>query len=171
MPTGTIVLSPNPISAADIIVSLQLAGCRCTNSAGLYQTMPHPQGVVAQCHGCNTATIVTPGIASQNLPRSVSITSAGTQTLPSAHGGKAIPVVPSHTAIAAAKAEAARLKAEPRPIDYKDHILVGVREDDGSTKVVSHWPYLPKQVEIDEAIRGAQFKYTNFALCSPVNVW
>lgn len=167
MPTGTIVLNPNPISAADIVASLQAAGCRCTNSLGCYQTYPTAQGLAAQCQSCSTATIVTPGISGGgNLPN---FQASGTGVIPSAHGGKPIPVVPSHSAIAAAKANATAQEA--RALTYKDHILVGVREDDGSTKVVCHWAHLPTQAEIDGAISGAQFRYASFALCNPVNVW
>lgn len=93
--------------------------------------------------------------------------------LPSSHGGKPIPVVRSHAAIAAAKkamADAAAI-GPGDPLTSKSYVLVGKREESGEIKVVKHWPHLPTQQEVEQASKDVKYRYTSFALASMQNVW
>lgn len=92
--------------------------------------------------------------------------------LPSAHGGKPIPVVRSHAAIAAAKKAMADLSSGlGDPLTSKSYVLVGKKEDDGEVKVIKHWPHLPTQAEVEHASKGTKYRYTSFALTSVQNTW
>lgn len=93
------------------------------------------------------------------------------QTIPSAHGGKPIPVVRSHAAIAAAKKAANTPKQVAGAITSKTYVLVGKREDSGEIKVVADWPIVPTLAQIEEAKKGLKYKYTQFALTSVQNLW
>jgi hypothetical protein len=54
-------------------------------------------------------------------------------------------------------------------IDYKTHILIGVRAD-GVMNVVEDWPHLPSQADVQDSIDGARGTFANFALCTPTSV-
>jgi hypothetical protein len=54
-------------------------------------------------------------------------------------------------------------------IDYRTHILVGVRADRVMT-IIEDWPHVPTQADVQEAIDGAQGTFANFALCTPTSV-
>jgi hypothetical protein len=54
-------------------------------------------------------------------------------------------------------------------IDYKTHILIGVRAD-GVMNVVEDWPHVPTQADVQEAIDSARGSFANFALCTPTSV-
>jgi hypothetical protein len=54
-------------------------------------------------------------------------------------------------------------------IDYRTHILVGVRAD-GVMTIIEDWPHVPTQVDVQEAIDGTRGTYANFALCTPTSV-
>jgi hypothetical protein len=54
-------------------------------------------------------------------------------------------------------------------IDYRTHILVGVRAD-GVMTIIEDWPHVPTQADVQEAIDGAQGSFANFALCTPTSV-
>lgn len=58
---------------------------------------------------------------------------------------------------------------EARPIDYKTHILIGVRAN-GVMTVICDWPHVPTQAEVQEEIDGARDGYVTFALCTPTSV-
>ena len=56
-----------------------------------------------------------------------------------------------------------------RPIDYKTHILIGIRAS-GVMTVIKHWPAVPQQTEVDHQIRATKDDYTLFALCTPTSI-
>jgi hypothetical protein len=58
---------------------------------------------------------------------------------------------------------------ETRLIDYKTHILVGVRAN-GVMTVICDWPHVPSQAEVQEEIDGARDGYVTYALCTPTSV-
>ena len=58
---------------------------------------------------------------------------------------------------------------EPATIDYKTHILIGVRAN-GVMTVIADWPHLPRQVEVQKEIDAARDGYTTFALCTPTSI-
>jgi hypothetical protein len=58
---------------------------------------------------------------------------------------------------------------EPVAIDYKTHILVGVRAN-GAMAIIADWPHVPKQAEVQEEIDEAREEYTTFALCTPTSI-
>jgi hypothetical protein len=57
----------------------------------------------------------------------------------------------------------------PRPVDYKTHILLGVRAD-GTMTVIRDWPHVPTQREVQEQIDAARNGYVAFALCTPTSI-
>ena len=57
---------------------------------------------------------------------------------------------------------------EPQ-IDYKTHILIGVRAD-GVMNVVEDWPHLPSQADVQGSIDGTRGPYVAFALCTPTSI-
>ena len=57
----------------------------------------------------------------------------------------------------------------PQPIDYKTHILIGVRGD-GVMTVVCDWPHLPTQAEVQAQMDAAQNGSVAFALCTPTSI-
>ena len=54
-------------------------------------------------------------------------------------------------------------------IDYKTHILVGVRAD-GVMTIIGDWAHVPTQADVQEAIDGTRGPFANFALCTPTSV-
>ena len=58
---------------------------------------------------------------------------------------------------------------EPVAIDYKTHILVGVRAN-GVMTVIADWPHVPKQAEVQKEIDEARDGYMTFALCTPTSI-
>ena len=44
---------------------------------------------------------------------------------------------------------------EPRAVDYKTHILIGVRAD-GVMKVICDWPHVPTQADVQEEMNAAR---------------
>jgi hypothetical protein len=54
-------------------------------------------------------------------------------------------------------------------IDYRAHILVGVRAD-GVMTIIEDWPHVPTQADVQEAIDGTRGPFANFALCTPTSV-
>ena len=59
--------------------------------------------------------------------------------------------------------------SEPVAVDYKTHILVGVRAN-GAMTVIADWPYVPKQAEVQHEIDEARDGYITFALCTPTSI-
>ena len=54
-------------------------------------------------------------------------------------------------------------------IDYKTHILIGVRSN-GVMTVLRDWPNVPKQAEVQEEIDAAHEPYVMFALCTATSI-
>lgn len=54
-------------------------------------------------------------------------------------------------------------------IDYKTHILIGVRSN-GIMTVLRDWPNLPRQSEVQDEIDAAAEAYVAFALCTPTSI-
>jgi len=54
-------------------------------------------------------------------------------------------------------------------IDYKTHILIGLRAD-GMMNIIEDWEHLPAQGDVQEAIDGTRGSYVNFALCTPTSI-
>jgi hypothetical protein len=62
-----------------------------------------------------------------------------------------------------------RGEAMPGPINYKTHILIGVRAN-GIMTVIADWPHLPRQVEVQKEIDATRDSYATFALCTPTSI-
>jgi hypothetical protein len=54
-------------------------------------------------------------------------------------------------------------------IDYRTHILIGVRAS-GQMTVITDWPHLPRQAEVQTEINAARGDFTAFALCTPTSI-
>jgi hypothetical protein len=54
-------------------------------------------------------------------------------------------------------------------IDYTTHILIGVRAN-GAMTVICHWPYLPRQAEVQQQIERTKEPYDTFILCTPTSI-
>lgn len=54
-------------------------------------------------------------------------------------------------------------------LDYKTHILIGVRAN-GVMTVIADWPHLPKQTDVQGEIDAARDGYVTFALCTPTSI-
>jgi hypothetical protein len=54
-------------------------------------------------------------------------------------------------------------------IDYKTHILIGVRSS-GSMTVLCHWPHVPRQSEVQHKIATTHESYDAYVLCTPTSV-
>ena len=61
------------------------------------------------------------------------------------------------------------MEASGGSIDYRTHILVGVRAD-GVVTIIEDWPHVPTQTDVQEAIDGTRGTFANFALCTPTSV-
>jgi hypothetical protein len=57
----------------------------------------------------------------------------------------------------------------PRRFDYETHILIGCTAD-GKMTVVCHWLHLPRQAEIEQAIRLSKEGHAAFLLCRPTSI-
>jgi hypothetical protein len=58
---------------------------------------------------------------------------------------------------------------KPAAIDYKTHILIGVRAD-GAMTVLRDWPNVPKQAEVEAAIGAAGQAYVTYVLSTPTAI-
>jgi hypothetical protein len=56
-----------------------------------------------------------------------------------------------------------------RAIDYKTHILIGMR-DNGVMTVIADWPHLPRQSEVQREIDTSHNGYVTFVLCTPTSI-
>ena len=56
-----------------------------------------------------------------------------------------------------------------RDVDYKTHILIGVRAG-GTMEVLYHWPNVPTQAEVQERIDAARAGFGAYALCTPTSI-
>lgn len=104
-------------------------------------------------------------------PPSSMPTNQGPRVIPSAHGGKPIPVVASHSAIRRAQSMAAMPGTDGTPYDYKTHMLVGRKSENDNSVMIARWAHLPSQAEIDQAVANSKGDYRQFALVTPVNFW
>lgn len=58
---------------------------------------------------------------------------------------------------------------EPHAIDYKTHILIGVRAN-GAMSVIGHWHSVPRQAEVEEKKASAREPFAAFILCTPTSI-
>jgi hypothetical protein len=72
-------------------------------------------------------------------------------------------------AAAAVVAEETMNDNKPVRFDYKTHILIGCTADARMT-VVCYWPNLPRQAEVEQAIRLSKEGHAAFLLCTPTSV-
>jgi hypothetical protein len=61
------------------------------------------------------------------------------------------------------------MSTSDRAIDYTTHILIGVRAN-GIMSVISDWPYVPPQSEVQSLIDCTREPYTTFVLCTPTSI-
>jgi hypothetical protein len=61
------------------------------------------------------------------------------------------------------------MKTAEAQIDYKTHILIGLRAD-GVMSIIDDWPHVPLQSVIEKAIADARGSYVAFALCTPTSI-
>lgn len=54
-------------------------------------------------------------------------------------------------------------------IDYKAHILIG-HTSIGEMTVICHWPYVPRQDEVQRKIDAECSTYATFLLCTPTSI-
>jgi hypothetical protein len=54
-------------------------------------------------------------------------------------------------------------------IDYKTHILIG-HTSSGMMTVICHWPYVPRQEEVQRKIDAECSTYAAFLLCTPTSI-
>jgi hypothetical protein len=54
-------------------------------------------------------------------------------------------------------------------IDYKTHILIGVRAN-GVMSVICHWHRVPQQSEVEEKAAATREPFTTFMLCTPTSI-
>jgi hypothetical protein len=59
--------------------------------------------------------------------------------------------------------------SERPQIDYKTHILIGVRAN-GAMTVVTYWDHVPHQSEVEERATAAREPFTKFLLCTPTSI-
>jgi hypothetical protein len=59
--------------------------------------------------------------------------------------------------------------SEPNTIDYKTHILIGVRAN-GAMSVVWHWHSVPRQSEVEDKAAATREPFTTFILCTPTSI-
>ena len=58
---------------------------------------------------------------------------------------------------------------ERQPIDYKTHILIGLRPN-GILTVIADWPYVPRQAEVQKRIDATREYYETFVLSTPTSI-
>ena len=61
------------------------------------------------------------------------------------------------------------MSSDDQAIDYKTHILIGVRPG-GIMTVLADWPYVPLQAEVQKEIDCVREPYVAFALCTPTSI-
>lgn len=54
-------------------------------------------------------------------------------------------------------------------IDYRTHILLGVRAD-GVMTIIDDWPHVPTQADVQDVIDATRGPFASFALCTPTSV-
>jgi hypothetical protein len=58
---------------------------------------------------------------------------------------------------------------EDQKVDYKTHILIGVRPN-GIMTVIADWPNVPRQAEVQEQIDVTRENYGTFVLATPTSI-
>ena len=58
---------------------------------------------------------------------------------------------------------------DTREVDYKTHILIG-RTSAGDMTVMSEWPHVPRQSEVQQKIDEARQRYAVYLLCTPTSI-
>ena len=61
------------------------------------------------------------------------------------------------------------MDTDPAAIDYKTHILIGVRAN-GVMTVIADWPRVPRQADVQKEIDPARDGYAKFVLCTPTSI-
>jgi hypothetical protein len=61
------------------------------------------------------------------------------------------------------------MSTDDQAIDYKTHILIGVRPG-GIMTVIADWPYVPPQSEVQQEINLTRSPYVTFVLCTPTSI-
>ena len=61
------------------------------------------------------------------------------------------------------------MSTNDQAIDYKTHILIGVRAN-GVMAVIADWPYVPPQAEVQQEIDATREPYVTFVLCTPTSI-
>jgi hypothetical protein len=61
------------------------------------------------------------------------------------------------------------MSSDEQPIDYKTHILIGVRPN-GIMTAIADWPYVPRQAEVQEEIDVTRENYVTFVLATPTSI-
>jgi hypothetical protein len=61
------------------------------------------------------------------------------------------------------------MRTDPQTVDYKTHILIGVRAN-GVMTVIADWPHVPKQADVQKEIDSARDGYVTFVLCTPTSI-
>jgi hypothetical protein len=59
--------------------------------------------------------------------------------------------------------------SEQQPVDYKTHVLIGVRAS-GTMTALCTWPYVPRQAEVQEQMAATREAYDTFILCTPTSI-
>jgi hypothetical protein len=54
-------------------------------------------------------------------------------------------------------------------VSYKTHILIGVRPN-GVMTVLTDWPHVPMQAEVQKEIDATRNSYVTFVLCTPTSI-
>ena len=61
------------------------------------------------------------------------------------------------------------MSSDEQPVDYKTHILIGVRPN-GIMTVIAEWPYVPRQAEVQEQIDVTRENCDTFVLATPTSI-
>ena len=61
------------------------------------------------------------------------------------------------------------MSTDRQAVDYRTHILIGVRAG-GVMTVLADWPYVPLQAEVQKEIDCTRSPYVTFALCTPTSI-
>ena len=58
---------------------------------------------------------------------------------------------------------------KPAGYDYNTHILIGCTLD-GKMTMICHWPHLPRQAEVEQAMHLSMEGHATFLLCTPTSI-
>jgi hypothetical protein len=61
------------------------------------------------------------------------------------------------------------MSTDRQEVDYRTHILIGVRAN-GIMTVISDWPHVPQQSEVQSMIDCTREPYVTFVLCTPTSI-